>query len=309
MQHRNQPPSLETSYIKLPNKKLIVTRQITRSPIYKGGLDLPNISSILQSNNVGNFNELNQPRQEALNANGSEIVATENDDMDRIYVTNVTNKPFKIAQLGGYDPEEDFQDASRDFEESADRHKSSSNGGRRSSEEDAPQQIKDISFNDPEDETLFNDASETDEVFFAHDPYQTDLESELKGEQSPKEASDSSDNVSTRDSEAESRSMAKNHPTEDDSEGSWVNDGVEDMDIPSQSYQDAVLEKAAKQEASKRAASENPDEETAPTQEGEPSQEGESIQEGEPTNGDPDNQRMPNADYLKDMDDIDGPAM
>lgn len=224
-------------------------------------------------------------------------MAIEDDDMDRIYVTNVTNKPFKIAQLGGYDPEEDFQDASRDFEDSADRRKSSSNGDRRKSKEDLPQQMKDISFNDPEDETLFNDASETDEVFFAHDPYQTDLEAELKTGQTPDQASDKKDNNDAENSKAESRSLARNDPNEEDSEGSWINDGVEDMDVPSQSYQDSVLERAAKQEALKRAASESPDEEEAIRQEGEPNQ------EGEPTQGDPNNLRMPNADYLKESDD------
>lgn len=292
---------------------MIITRQITTSPIYKGGLDLPDYPSLLQYDNNENVNSnVNSPARQNrnLDAKESEIVATENDDMDRIYVTNVTNKPFKIAQLGGYDPEEDFQDASRDFEDSADRKTLSSSGDRRNGEDDIPRQTKDISFNDPEDETLFNDASETDEVFFANDPYQTDLEAELKGEQTPDQAaSNSKDNTKSPGSRAESRSMAKNHrPNEEDSEGSWVNDGVEDMEIPSQSYQDSVLEKAAKQDALRRGAGENPDEETVPAQEGEQYQEGESNPEGEPTQGDPDNQRMPNADYLKDMDDIDDGA-
>lgn len=283
---QHHPPSVETSYIKLPNKKLIITRQITRGPVYKGGFDFSNVPLISQFNSE-DFNHNSQPQQE-----GSEVVATENEDLDPVYITNMTNKPFKIAQPGGYyfDPEEDFRDASRDFEEPPPRRPSSSGGERRTGKEEDRRSLSDLSFTDPEDETLFNDASETDEVFFAHDPYQTDLEAELKSEQSP-EQSESSDKTSHHhpDARAESQST-KNHPNEDDSEGGWVNDGVEDMEVPSQSYQDAVLEKAAKQEALNKAASEN---QTNPEEEGQ-------SQEGEPTQDDPDNQRMPNADYLKD---------
>lgn len=316
------PNNVETSYIKLPDKRLIITRQITRGPIYKGGLDddLPPIPSHILQLQGRNFNrdldkEVKQPEQEKqalarnddeLNAKGSAIVRTEDDDMDPVYVTTMTNKPFKIDALGGFDPEEDFQDATRELDEPA---KQKSGNRKRSSEE--YQQIKDISFNDPEVDTLFNDASETDEVIFDQDPYQTDLEAEMSGRSAierPEVGSDATAAADEAEDSSASEKVAPKSSSDDDSESDWVNDGVDDMDVPSQSYQDAVLEKAARNEAARRAA-EEPTEDYARQQE--PEQQ-EQPPQSEADQGDGESQRMPNADYLKNdlggVDDIDEPV-
>ena len=291
--------------MQLPNKKLIITRQITRGPVYKGGLDLSDVPAFFKLNDHTNFDP-NQPR-ESLDANGSEIVATEDDDSDRIYVTNNTKKPFRIPALNGYDPEEDFQEASRDFEEPAKRDRSGER--RRSSEPES--EIKDISFNDPETDTLFNDASETDEVIFAQDPYQNDLEAELRGdlpaseqssstpeeddqsnsqEQPSAQADSSAEQPVARQQQTKEKKKKKQPNSTDEDDGSWINDGVEDIDVPSQSYQNAVLEKAARREELAKQAS--PDESKQQHQQGEQEE--------------PENQRMPNADYLKEDMNVDG---
>lgn len=322
------PNNVETSYIRLPNKRLIITRQITRGPIYKGGLDdnfppIPQHILQLQGRNFDRDQDNNdaqsqqQPEQrqassnndEELSGRGSDIVRTEDDDLDPVYVTTATNKPFKIDALGGFDPEEDFRDASRDLEEPQ-KQKSASGERKRSSDEDY-QQTKDISFNDPEPDNLFNDASETDEVIFDSDPYQTDLEAEMSGQTATEKPDNGADaTVSTAADESEDSPANERAPlkptSDDDSESNWVNDGVEDMDVPSQSYQDAVLEKAARNEALRRAA-EEPSEDDARNQEQEQQQE--QPQQPEADQGEGESQRMPNADYLKNdlsgMDDVD----
>lgn len=317
------PNNVETSYIKLPDKRLIITRQITRGPIYKGGLDddLPPIPSHILQLQGRSFNldqEKDAKQQQAeqqkqasarsddeLNAKGSAIVKTEDDDMDPVYVTTMTDKPFKIDALGGFDPEEDFQDATRELDEPAKK----SGNRKRSSEE--YQQIKDISFNDPEVDTLFNDASETDEVIFDQDPYQTDLEAEMSGRSAIERPEDGADEAAAADEVEDNSARKKVAPksnSDDDSESDWVNDGVDDMDVPSQSYQDAVLEKAALNEAARRAA-EEPNEDEARQQEQEQQ---EQPPQSEADQGDGESQRMPNADYLKNdlggVDDIDEPV-
>lgn len=206
-------------------------------------------------------------------------MATEDEDMDRVYVTNITNKPFKIEALGGFDPEEDFKDASRDIEGNPKYNPSVSrgiNGGRET-------RGKDISFNDPEVD-MFEDASETDEVTFAHDPYQVDLEQEMRDQASNKQDSSSSLEPETEPDNTDESSPAKSY-SDEDSEGSWINDGVDDMDIPSQEHQDSVLERAAKQdELARRIAQDDASQQ----------------QDKEQQTHDQGDQRMPNADYLKD---------
>lgn len=304
--------------------------------------------------------------RDGLDAKGSHIVTTEDEDDDRVYITNATNRPFRIDALGGYDPEEDFIDASRDIEggssagpngaqdgrgssRSASRG-SSSYARRGSTDEQQPQAARDISFNeDPEGETLFEDASETDEITFGQDdPHDTDLEAEMrrqafdvvgrfnadgsarppsqsKHESSSGQATDRDGNAvgdvailagqSPESSPASSeggpeiqqpeastggpKRARKSHPSSDyeDDEGNWVNDGVEDMDIPSQSHQDEVLEKAAKREEAKRRADEEAEEQAAEQQQPKESNNDETSPTEEA--GDSENQRMPNADYLK----------
>lgn len=333
-------PNVETRFIHLPNNKLIITRQsITRGPVYKGGLDLPEIPPIpnhyLQNSKIiedldhhnqnNNMGHSLKHDEDNLNAHGSDhVIATEDEDDDRVYVTKVTDKPFRISALGGYDPEEDFRDASRDILEEpskSNRARSKSKNSRRSSAdrrtgERNPEETKqhDISFNDPEPDSLFNDASETDEVVFdgPDEPYQTDLEAEMRNQaydrpgqptifakpNSNKQDNDSSDrpeyySPQQSDASRESRrvvsSRRKEKDYDDGGEGSWVNDGVdEDIDIPSQSHQDVVLAKAAKQEELARQKAE--EEAAADSQQAAADQ---------PQVEEPENQRMDNADYLK----------
>lgn len=207
---------------------------------------------------------------------GGGIVATQNDDAEKIYVTNDPNKPFKIPDMGGYDPEEDFNNASRDLDGTA------SSGNKRSGKERAEpmQPVKDISFNDDDDE-LFEAASDSDEVTFSHDPYQTDLEEELQSPQKSRNAEQDDD----AEDDANPASTNQRSVSEEDNEGSWINDGADEMEVPSQAHQDRLLKKAEEAELAKqRAAAEA---ESAPD-----SQQDES--------GAGDNQRMPNADYMKD---------
>lgn len=306
-EQKSSLPNVETRYIQLPNNKLIITRQITQGPIYKGGLDLPEIPPIPQHifQDKADYVEP-QGQPDSLKATGSEVVSTEDDDFDKVYVTKLNNQPFKIAALGGYDPEEDFNDASQDFEESTKTFDSKRKASRALDDGDADagdglaanggqeSQQRDISFNDPEPDMLFNDASETDEVTFGQDdPYQTDLEAEMHATSYDKPGKPTSKFYKAPNDDAHSKPSSSHNKhskirapvkyvNDDDSEGSWVNDGVEDMDIPSQSDQETVLAKAAKQEELARQAA---DAENDP----------EAQQQDEP-----DNQRMANADYLKD---------
>lgn len=256
--------------------------------------------------------------RESQDAKGSDVVATENDDFDRVYITNEANKPFKIEALGGYDPEEDFIDASRDIEDSIRFNPS----GRRRGEtppasshqglEQQPQTTKDISFNDPEADTLFEDASETDEITFGQDdPYQTDLEAEMRHQAYDKigkfnvdpSAEELTPSVDTnRDTQSPEATTHGNRRKErdDDDEGGWVNDGVEDMDIPSQSHQNSVLEKAARRddELVRRNAEAEADVAAAAT--AGKSQPTDNEAQEEEQDKESESQRMPNADYMKD---------
>lgn len=293
--------------MRLPNNKLIITRQIISDsdhhpdhPQYFQNLSqLPSPVRIEQD-------QCQQPcradnkQQETLEPKASDVVATEDDDLDRVYVTKLINRPFKIPDLGGYDPEEDFKDASRDIMnsgaknqvgQSSNRRSTNTNRRARNSKEPEVQQ-KDISFNDPDaDDILFNDASETDEVTFGQDPYQEpdNLEEDLKrgSNEAGEDADQSRDSPPESSQQSETSLRPSKHHQRDDSDTDWVNDGVDDMDIPSQTHQDEVLDKAAKREA--ELARRN-DEANGADQE------------------EPGTQRMPNADYLKEdmpMDDQD----
>lgn len=197
-----------------------------------------------------------------ITAHGSGVVEVEDDEMDRVYVTNKTDQPFKIDALGGYDPEEDFQSASIDIDTQA-KLKRDPNG-----EEANPDATNDIVFNDPEPKTMFNDASETDEVAFARgEPYQTDLEAEMQQE------------VESKSNNPQPRTDTHQSSPDDESEGNWVNDGVDDMDIPSQVDQDRAILRGT------------PSNETSSSPE--------MSTEAQEPNQDSDDQRMPNADYMK----------
>lgn len=298
-------PKIETRYFKLPDEKLIITRQITSdSTAGKDGTDLDRMvfipKSTYQQDQQQPLERQQQYQRDALDANGSEVVVTENDDMDKVYVTNLKNRRFKIPALGGYDPEEDFKHASEDIEKPAARRRPTNS--RRRNQQPSESRNKDISFNDPEADELFNDASEVDEVTFAQDdPYQTDLEEEMKGQEYDKPGTvGQSKQLQEEESEPRTRQeLANKDKDDDDSESAWVNDGVDDMDIPSQSHQDNVLDKAAKQEALARRAAEDEAREAQAEAEGEPNAK----------SNDESSQRMPNAEYLKDdlksIDDVD----
>lgn len=289
-------PTLETIYTKLPDQKLIITSQITRN---MGSIDdeqlrrrphRPLVVPIVVTQQIDPMQDSNNLKQarDSLDSNSSDIVMTENDDYDRVYVTNATNKPFRIEALGGYDPEEDFADASRDIEELA-RHDNGHGGkGDSSNRKEELSNGRDITFNDPETDTLFEDASETDEVTFSHDdPYQTDLEAEMRRQLYDQVSNTRPDPSASKLSETSQPDT--NTRREDDDEGGWVNDGVDDMDIPSQSHQNLVLEKAAQRDVAARRANEA----QAGYDQAQPA-------EGGDQEGDGESQRMPNADYLKD---------
>lgn len=314
-------------------------------------------------------------RSDKLSAIGSEVVITEDEDDARVYVTNATNKPFRIAALGGYDPEADFRDAAEELDSLAD-----SPGGRargsgaarrgdadNASKSNAPGNRGDEGDDDEESESskvarrvepsvpetpypgMYEDASETDEVTFGQDdPYQTDLEAEMRAQQydlvgkfaidsnradgRPSAALASTQaerNLEQGGESNESKSFnnddGKSSPEEDEAdiendyrrfkpearadrvpvgrpgerrdedrdEGQWVNDGADEMDIPSQSHQNFILDKAARHDAQvRKAAEEEMEAKKQPAPEQEP--DGEQAQsDGEQS------QRMPNADYLE----------
>lgn len=251
---------------------------------------------------------------------GDRILTAENDDMDRVYVTRAIDKPFKIDALGGYDPEQDFQEAERELDDSQEPPARSTSGSRRT---DKTSQKGDMNFNDADEtDTMFNDASETDEITFAQDdPYQTDLEAEMRSQAFDKPTPDAAATVKEGPSEGVRVVVPQKRSTElqqDDSEGSWINDGVDEMDIPSQSHQDKVLEKAARQQevaaAAIAAANENETSNAEPRADDEDvasAAETASDYQEQPVNDDAqpldndqeENQRMPNANYLKNLTD------
>lgn len=218
--------------------------------------------------------EIGPPRRS--DSNDDQVAIAENDDMDRVYVTRSLNKPFKIDALGGYDPEQDFQEAERDLEDQQQqqnlwqprRQKSaaaSSNNNKRSRATPSRQPAtNDMSFNDDADaDTMFNDASETDEITFGQDdPYQTDLEAEMRSQAYDKPTPPASTHAPTPEAPSHSDNYQNEEEPEvrieprkglnsarkqihDDSESNWINDGVDEMEIPTQSHQDKVLAKAA----------------------------------------------------------------
>lgn len=491
-------PTIQTSFIRLPDEKMIITRQVTarnsgRGPQSLSSQSLPppprplkffteenhnNENDVKRASPSGHFNSAaianqadthldqmaalvggwqlspsplssNQLRiaptesltgtpsrenleQSATNAqndasqpsgaSSNEIVATEDDDFDRVYVTNETNKPFRIDALGGFDPEEDFFDAAKELEVVASdenasriptngaatttttntrstnrdlkRRSNQSNGGGSGGDDDLGEALsgsrryneqqqqqdqaqagggpvppgQEISFNDPDTETMYEDASETDEVTFGQDdPYQTDLEAEMRQQEYDKllgklkpqtnnyqpstsgslnvvvdngsggrEANrnaDDDDNDNDNDLDADVDSEYKQEPNNKrqresmataaadasrtrmqgrprhrddiDDEGAWVNDGVDEMDIPSQSHQNSVLDKAAHREeaAAKQAAKEEAEAaaaaESANKQEPDGGGGGNSAESGQTNDNGEEILRMPNADYLK----------
>lgn len=228
-------------------------------------------------------------------SNSSDIVLLRADDYDEpVYMTNLTDRPFRIAALGNFDPEEDFEHASRDIDNGGNDVATATS--RRSSARSRRKHVRRKDSLrpkvDPFDE-LDNDpdASETDEVTFGQDdPYQTDLEAEMRDQaydrigrssiepragaegdtyqRGPKGAIDpvdrqqqesisndsDSDDIDTAADQAKTYTPAKprrqpqprrGEYDTDDSEGSWVNDGVDDMEIPSQAHQNMILDKAA----------------------------------------------------------------
>lgn len=300
------------------------------------------------------------------------VVRLEDDEMDTVYVTNVTDKPFRIAALGGYDPEEDFRDASLDISDSESNSRTGSRSTRwnarmqpASSLKDSVGQFsQDITFGDPEADSMFNDASETDEVTFdaGDDPYQTDLEAELHAQayDQPGQVSQVTRRPSARthyheregatDVEVEiepayvkknrraggsrrdrktgqklvnsehNANRRKDDSDDDESEGGWLNDGVDDMEIPSKRHQESVLKKAAlAAQARHDEDGAKEDGKTGSGVEGGVDANQDPVAQEEPTKseaidqpaqyaGDEGDQRMPNADYLRDdlkVDDLD----
>ena len=362
-------PTISTSYIQLPDKKLIITRQtitrprgplryeqdndlgdqLTRQPpeqLLERHSELQPKSESWQGGVVGRERPVDTgpgktiETRDGLDARGSHVVVSEDDEFDRVYVTNATNKPFRIAALGGFDPEEDFIDASRDIEESTRRdtaagvpqtrqttdsrrrkagsgHDHGSDGKSRDGADAAG--AREISFNDPETDQLFEDASEKDEITFGQDdPYQTDLEAEMRhqaydkiGEfgadpvgadsaRAPDEQLDERPEVGAASSAVQSGAgllvAQRRGADNDDDEGGWANDGVEDMEVPSQSHQDEVLAKAneaqARREAQNLAGDRDREQPPAATDDDEAGGGGAGEREGE------ENVRMPNANYL-----------
>lgn len=159
----------------------------------------------------------------------TKVVALENDDLDKVYVTNQTDKPFEIDALGGYNPEEDFQSASMDIE--GQRMADIKHGG---DGREPAQATKDIVFNEPDANVSFNDdADETEaEDPNREDPNQIDFDAEMRQE---------ARNKHRRYEPVLEES--NNRDRDGDSEGGWVNDGVDDMDIPSQLEQDIAIRK------------------------------------------------------------------
>ena len=227
------------------------------------------------------------------------IELAEDDNFERVFATNSTRRPFRIAQLGGYDPERDFDEAAAELgaqDTPADEPQSrpapsSESASLEASPGAAPEPDSDDSDIGPLEaeelapevglrpqrpkEPLEEESSETDEVTFGSDsaePYQTDLEAEMRQQQfdrvgqflgqAGKEAEQRrhGSNVRANRDQMEiapqtrhgahsasgtSGARAKLHRLADSDEGGWVNDGIEDMEIPSQVHQDMILDKAS----------------------------------------------------------------
>lgn len=241
-------------------------------------------------------------------SNGSDIVLLRADDYDEpVYMTNLTDRPFRIAALGNFDPEEDFEHASRDIGNggngdngvaTATSRRSSAKSRRRHNRPDSLRPKVDP-FDELDNDPMSEDASEQDEVTFGQDdPYQTDLEAEMRdqaydkigrssiepregegtnrpqsiGQSGPRGAiepvdhpqqqqesitnDNDSDDIETAADDAKTYTPAKpirqsprrREYDSDDSEGSWVNDGIDDFEVPSQAHQNMILDKAAQNE-------------------------------------------------------------
>lgn len=353
-------------YLKLPDDRVIIVHHEERnSPATDGSATDNNQSSEL---NIRVPDEILQPTRDSDSNNnnnnqatkrsdnfGDRIVVAENDDEEKVYVTRAINKPFRI---NGYDPERDFREAERDLNAPAPRGSRRRKSGRRAeadSGDSSPLATRDINFNDGDADMMFNDASETDEITFAQDdPYQTDLEAEMRSQAFDKPTPPAPVEKTLREAPEvritprRRRGGGSNKREQDDSEGSWINDGVDEMDIPSQSHQDKVLDKAAKQQeaaaaAAAAAASDSPepaapqadrrsDYEEPDGEEGTVNRDGDDASPAETANNDyqeqqqqpqldeddgyslesrpsaadqgsgeidPENQRMPNANYLR----------
>lgn len=351
--------NVETRYLKLPDDRVIIVhheeRDFTRSNraddraanTHVPGEILPPIAREATSGNHRRSDNF-----------GDRIVAAENDDLDKVYVTRAIDKPFKIDALGGYDPEQDFQDAERDLDDHREPSSGSTlsrpkrrrtGGSEREETTSIPPPSRDINFNDGETDTMFNDASEMDEITFAQDdPYQTDLEAEMRSQAFDKPTPAAAASASSAFNEAPEVRIAPNRKRSagrrqqtDEAEGSWINDGVDEMDIPSQSHQDKVLDRSAKQQEGaatavaaafgheqpdqrhedESATSELPTDQTDQSADASSAETASDIQEQpagedgaqqqqeleEPPSSegqiDPENQRMPNANYLKNLTD------
>ena len=341
-------PSVETKYIRLPDKKVIITNKISSqllpAPTTSGTMvnDVGTSSfdnwaaaeqSIPVAENVNYNHKFGGPPSDGLVANDSAIVETEDDDFNPVYVTNDTRRPFRIEELGGFDPEEDFNDASQDIEsnprqtsgkrkskvkagttDESDEIESESRPTRQEVSQYTEGQAPQVSFNYPTSEVLFEDASETDEITFGQDdPYQTDLEAEMRNQnydqigrfnaesvvdhKNQNQINDQDDQLEPRESTTTTRAREKGGESrilvDNDDEGGWVNDGVDDMDIPSQAHQNMILDKAAKRDAlARRAAEEEAAANAEPAVVSKDGDGGQSEDEGE-------GQRMPNTDYMK----------
>lgn len=198
-------------------------------------------------------------RLETLEPEQSEndVKATENDEMDRVYETNKTDQPFKIDDLGGYDPEEDFNTASIDIQGS-----NSDKKNRR----DKPRYKMPPRSSDP-DPDLAYDGSDSDESNQSQaEPYQPDLETEVLQEAQNRQRSYPSESAKER-----------LRQRDDDSDGSWVDDGIDDMEIPDEQEQEKAIMKGT--------SNDNTDQKSPTT--------------NDPQQDDVEEQRMPNAEYLK----------
>lgn len=249
----------------------------------------------------------------------SDIVLLRADDFNEpVYMTNRTDRPFRIAALGNFDPEADFEHASRELDR-GDNVKATASNRRRSTvarnrkinshrAQNQPSQrrsrgdVIDRSIDEMDNEPMSEDASETDEVTFGQDdPYQTDLEAEMRAQDydrigrfsaqatdenkkpyarpslptpsttpaAPVEPVEQQEGVASVDNDSDeidtaaagAKSYTPAQPRRrisqpsrdrefdsDDAEGSWVNDGADEMEVPSLAHQNMILEKAAQAE-------------------------------------------------------------
>lgn len=267
-----------------------------------------------------------EPNRIARDASDDRVVAAEDEEMDKVYVTNRTDKPFRIDELGGYDPEEDFENASHDLDDtgasSRDSRKLSrapGNGG-----EDSTASASDngengdggttvTKFNDPEVEALFNDASETDETFASDEPEWAEDKTPTKRRQATANADpdqDENDDEPEENEAQQSEQTNQRQPDDrvggsgrggDDDDTNWVNDGVDDMEIPSQSDQERAIQKATRHEEALARQRKQEEDEAAAERAAMAQPSEEQVQQQD----DPTDVRMPNADYMKeDLKDI-----